>query len=99
MILLKDVTEDGIYPTNVNKRPWFITSKKVPYQVQTIYVWGVFDGASVQLQFSADGEEWFTPPNATWTSKTIANLSISAYFIRAVVNDAGVDTNLNLQVI
>ncbi len=97
MKLLENVSENGEY--GGPRRDWVVTRDTPPFSVQTVYVWGTFDDSTIQIQFSPDGVEWFTPPNGTFTAKTIANLSISSYFIRAVVTGAGASTSVSMTVI
>lgn len=82
-----------------HKRQWFITSKVIPFATQTVYVWGTFDGANVQLQVSPDGVEWFTPLNATFSAKAVTNINVSAYYVRGIVSNAGASTSVNLVVL
>ena len=70
-------------------------------RVTTIYAWGTFDGASVALQVSPDGVEWFDitgGDTGTFTAKEARVIEVSAYAIRGVVTSAGASTSLNLTV-
>lgn len=64
--------------------------------LQTIFVWGVFDGATVRLQGSPDGNEWFDLAN--FNAKEVLGIGLNVRFLRASVTNAGATTNLNLLV-
>lgn len=51
----------------------------------TFYVWGTFGGATVTLEISFDGVEWFTVTGISITVRTVINAEFRARFVRAVV--------------
>ena len=64
--------------------------------LQTVFVWGDFDGASVSLQGSPDGAEWFEL--AGFTAKEVLGIGLNVRYLRAQVSEAGASTNLFLLV-
>lgn len=67
----------------------------------TVFVWGTFGGSTVTIQFSPDGDEWFSDPigELIFTEKTIRTQYVSVgIHVRAVISDAGASTNLNVWV-
>lgn len=61
----------------------------------TFYAQGTFDGATVQVQVSFDnGVTWLNISDASLTSAGAFNLEIGAVLIRAVLTDAGGNTNI-----
>ena len=67
--------------------------------LNTIYAFGEFDGATVKLQVSPNRTKWFDLVEATFTEEgEPVNISISAPYIKGVVEDAGDNTNINLMV-
>ena len=52
----------------------------------TLFVWGTFGGATVTIEVSPDGIEWFTLPSLTITAKYVGNVDLAArggIYIRA----------------
>lgn len=64
--------------------------------LQSVYCWGNFDGATVSLEASPDGTEWFSV--LSFTQKGIKGMGIKARFLRGSVSSAGAATNVNLLV-
>ena len=75
---------------------------KQDIDLMSVFAWGVFDGASISLQFSPDGVEWFDDPTAelVFTEKTIRTqrVTVGAH-VRAVITGAGASTNVTLMVL
>lgn len=60
----------------------------------TLFVWGTFGGATVTLEISFDGVEWFPVSGVSITAKTVVNVEFRAQYVRAVVTGgAGVSIN------
>lgn len=53
------------------------------HQLYTFYVWGTFGGATVTLQISPDGTNWFGTGVAI-TAQGASNVEFRANFVRAV---------------
>lgn len=51
----------------------------------TLFVWGTFGGATVTLQISPDGVEWFDVSGVSVTAKGALNVEFRARFVRAVI--------------
>ncbi len=72
-----------------------------PFKVATadygdLYVWGTFGGATVKLQLSPEGKEWFDVPDYTVTARTLLiGRRFSKGYLRWVVTDATGSTNVN----
>lgn len=64
--------------------------------LQTIFVWGSFNGATVSLQGSPDGQEWFEL--ASFNGKEVLGIGLNVRYLRAQVSNAGASTNLFLLV-
>lgn len=59
-------------------------------QFRTLYVWGTFSGATVALELSPDGLNWFTVTNAdNITAKSVLNIEFKAPYARATVTGGG----------
>ncbi len=70
--------------------------------VMSVFVWGVFDGAVVKIQFSPDGETWFDDPTfeLQFTAKAIKTQDVSVgVHIRATISSAGASTNLTVWIL
>lgn len=83
---------------NSNSGSWI----KPDMDLLTVYVWGTFNGATVKVQFSPDGTEWFDDPigELVFTQKLIRTQKVSVgTHIRAVISDAGGSTNLSAWVL
>ena len=69
---------------------------------ESVFCWGVFDGATVKLQLCpVDPEQpnadWFDYDEATFTEKSSVNGAIGGnIWVRGVVEDAGLGTSVNL---
>jgi hypothetical protein len=60
----------------------------------TLFVWGTFGGATVTLEISFDGVEWFAVSGVSVTAKSALNVEFRARFVRAVITGgAGVTLN------
>jgi hypothetical protein len=64
--------------------------------LQTVYCYGSFAGASVNLQGSPNGTEWFDL--VTFNSKEVIGIGLSVRYLRGVVSGATASTNVNLLV-
>ena len=62
----------------------------------TFWVWGEFGGASVALEASPDGENWFTVgASLRLSEKGVGAFALGPCKLRAAVSDAGAETNLS----
>ena len=60
----------------------------------TLFVWGTFGGATVTLEISHNGTDWFTVSGVSITAKTALNVEFRARYVRAVITGgAGVTLN------
>lgn len=71
------------------------------YPDKTVAITGTFDGATVTLQGSLDGSNWFslTDPQGNAIAKTAAAMeavSENPYFIRPLVTSAGASTAITV---
>jgi hypothetical protein len=65
----------------------------------TFWVWGAFDGASVMLEASPDGENWFTVGESVqFSERGIAAFALGPCRLRATIADAGVGTSISAAV-
>lgn len=64
--------------------------------LQTIYCYGTFGGASVLLQGSPNGIEWFDL--VTFTTKQVVGIGLNVRHLRAVITGATGTTNVTLLV-
>jgi hypothetical protein len=66
-----------------------------------LYVWGTWDGASIDVQISPDNTNWISDADRTFTASSSRNLHVcpvpTAYF-RAVLASAGTATDLNCRI-
>ena len=72
---------------------------KPDIDLMTVFAWGTFDGATVKIQFSPDGEEWFDDPigELNFTSKALRTQRVTAgVHIRATISNAGGSNNLSV---
>lgn len=55
----------------------------------TLFVWGTFGGATVTIEASPNGTEWFTVPDLSITEKYLGNIDVAArsgdIYMRALV--------------
>lgn len=65
-------------------------------RVDSVYVWGTFDGATVTIQYSPDGTEWFDPEENSFTAKAASAIELNAYQVRAVVSGGGGSESINV---
>lgn len=73
------------------------------FPTKTVFVWGTFDGATVTIEISPDGVEWFDAPNSDgdpleFTAKGVENIDVQCAYIRAVVTNAGASTEVSAAV-
>lgn len=61
----------------------------------SLFIFGTFDGATVTIQDSMDGTEWFDVPSGAFTAKSRANYQTHAQYVRAVVSGAGASTSVS----
>ncbi len=67
--------------------------------LQTVFCWGTFDSATVKVQLSPDGSEWFDLDDLTFTAKSVMNFKTQAGVqYRATLSSAGGSTSVNLAV-
>ena len=52
----------------------------------TLFVFGTFGGATVTLQISPNGTDWFTVSGVSITSASAINVEFRAPYVRAVVS-------------
>jgi hypothetical protein len=64
--------------------------------LQTVFCWGTFNGATVTLQGSPEGTEWFDI--TSFTAKGVIGIGLSVRFLRAVITSAGASTSVTLLV-
>jgi len=67
--------------------------------ILTVFAWGTFDGATIKIQFSPDGVEWFDDPTGEliFTNKILRTQYVSVgVHIRAVLSNVGGSTNASL---
>jgi hypothetical protein len=62
--------------------------------LQTVYCFGNFAGANVNLQGSPDGVEWFDLVN--FSGKQVIGIGLSVRFFRGVVSGATASTAVTL---
>lgn len=65
----------------------------------TVYVWGTFDSATVDIQVSPDGSEWFPTTGGQFTEKGAKTIELTAHQFRLVVASAGGSTSINAAVL
>ena len=65
---------------------------------RTVYCWGTFGGATVKLQMSPDGSEWFDVEDLTFAAKTAVNAVFVGSMIRGVIS-GGSSASINLEVV
>ncbi|MCP4992864.1 MAG: hypothetical protein GY934_03615 [Gammaproteobacteria bacterium] len=65
--------------------------------LKTVFCWGTFDSATVKVQLSPDGSEWFDLDDLTFTAKGVVNFmtQIGVQY-RANLSSAGGSTSVNL---
>ncbi|MGB3808621.1 MAG: hypothetical protein WA943_00905 [Parvibaculum sp.] len=62
----------------------------------TFWAWGTFGGATVALEASPDGANWFSVgPAVTFTQNGVGGFSLGPCRLRATVSNAGGTTNVN----
>lgn len=62
----------------------------------TFWAWGEFDGATVALEASPDGENWFTVgQSVSFDERGIAAFALGPCRLRATITDAGEGTLVN----
>ncbi|MBO6678268.1 hypothetical protein [Parvibaculum sp.] len=74
------------------------SSEPMPWQggTGTFWVWGAFDGASVMLEASPDGENWFTVGESVqFSERGIAAFALGPCRLRATIANAGADTSIS----
>jgi len=61
----------------------------------TFWVWGTFDGASISLEASPDGSNWFVLGDAvSFTEKGVGAFQLGPCRLRATLTGAGAATNV-----
>lgn len=62
----------------------------------TFWAWGEFDGATVMLEASPDGENWFSVGEPVcFTERGLAAFALGPCRLRATISDAGEATNIS----
>ncbi|MEQ8266518.1 MAG: hypothetical protein RH982_04925 [Parvibaculum sp.] len=62
----------------------------------TFWVWGEFHGATVTLEASPDGENWFAVgPSIQFSEKNVAAFALGPCQLRATVAGAAEDTRVS----
>jgi hypothetical protein len=64
--------------------------------LQTVFCFGTFNGATITLQGSPDGAEWFDL--VSFTTKQVMGIGLSVRFLRATITGAGASTSVTLLV-
>lgn len=63
----------------------------------TFWAWGTFDGASVKLEASPDGTNWFdVGASVTMNTKGVAAFALGACKLRATLSAAAPTTSINV---
>ena len=66
-----------------------------PRNPLTVYVWGTFGGATVKVQVTPDGTNWFDLSNYSFSDVGCENIDAAAVAYRLFVSGATGATNLN----
>lgn len=62
----------------------------------TFWAWGDFDGATIALEASPDGENWFSVGGTiSFVEKGVAAFALGPCKLRAAVTDAGAETSIS----
>jgi len=65
--------------------------------LRTVFCWGTFGGATVTVEISIDGTNWFEVSNISFTLKGAVNMEARAVYVRGVVTGgSGESINLTL---
>ncbi len=68
--------------------------------LKTVFCWGTFDSATVKVQLSPDGLEWFDFSDLTFTAKAAMNFKTQiGVQYRANLSSAGGSTSVNLSIV
>ena len=65
---------------------------------RTVYCWGTFGGATVKVQLSPDGQEWFDIDELTFTAKGAVNAVFVGSLLRGVIS-GGSSASINLEIV
>jgi hypothetical protein len=65
-----------------------------PRNPLTVYVWGTFGGATVKVQVSPDGANWFDLSNYSFSAIGCENIDAATAFYRLYVTGASGATSL-----
>lgn len=61
----------------------------------TLHVYGTWDGATASFQTSADGTNWVTPDNGSFTANKAVNVNLAGLVrVRVAIASAGGSTSL-----
>ena len=74
-------------------------AQAVPGAFNTVYLWGTFDGATVDVQVSPDGKEYFTVTDASFTGKGFTNVQARFQVLALTVSANGASTSVNYKVL
>lgn len=80
---------------NISTNSIGISQENYSY-LQTVYCYGTFAGAMVILQGSPNGTEWFDL--VSFSEKEVVGIGLSVRFLRGVVANATISTNITLLV-
>ena len=65
--------------------------------IGSLYVWGTIGGATVKIQDSPDGTNWFDITDGTWTTlPQRVNIETHGPYVRGIVSSAGGATTINM---
>jgi hypothetical protein len=65
----------------------------------TVYLWGTFDGATVEVEVSPNGSEYFDISDASFTDKGFANVQARFEVLALTVSSAGASTSVQYVVL
>jgi hypothetical protein len=74
-------------------------AQSVPGAFNTVYLWGTFDGATVEVKVSPDGSEYFDVADASFTDKGFANVQARFEVLALTVSSAGASTSVQYVVL
>lgn len=63
--------------------------------LRTIFCWGTFGGATVTIEISIDGTNWFAVPSISFTALGTVNMEARAVYVRGVVT-GGTGESINM---
>jgi len=73
-----------------------LTGGRMPKEnIRTVYCWGTFGGATVTVEVSPDGSNWFSVTGLSFTSADAINMEVRARYVRGVVT-GGTSPSVNM---